>query len=60
MKLTRNDFDLLVESLTYMKQHRESCTDHPNLDFKKAQIADVETLLSKIRTFRKQQDSDEN
>jgi hypothetical protein len=52
-QLTREDFDLVLQALEYQKQAFADYKDYPSYEFKRSQIARVESVIEKIRAIRK-------
>lgn len=47
--ITKQEFELLIESLTYSKQSFEEYSQYPNEELKNERINSVNNLLQKLR-----------
>lgn len=52
-QLTTEDLDLVLQALGYQKQVFTDYKDYPSDEFKRVQIARVESTIEKIRAIRK-------
>lgn len=52
--LTRDDLDLILESLTYGKDKLASYPHHLDAEFKRQQVTRIERLIEKVRSLRTQ------
>lgn len=52
-QFTREDLDLILQALEYQKQAFADYEEYPSYEFKRAQIARVESVIEKIRSIRK-------
>jgi signal recognition particle subunit SEC65 len=50
--LTTEDLDIILEALGYKKQAVTDYKDYPSYEFKRAQIARVESAIEKVRAIR--------
>jgi len=53
LQLTGFEIDMIIESLQYTKQAKENYDRYPSYEFKRAQVAQVEAVLEKLRTHRR-------
>lgn len=53
MKLTKEDIEMILESLDYSRRNIEDSTIHPNYDSKKMKIKKIETLRGKLTSIKK-------
>jgi hypothetical protein len=51
-QLTTDELDLILESLRYTKQAFSSYKDYPTDEFRRQQVARVDTVIEKIRGIR--------
>jgi hypothetical protein len=53
MKLEDKDWDLIITSLEYTKKAFSEYTHYPSYEFKQERIADVESVIRKIKQGNK-------
>lgn len=49
IEITKQDVEILIESLTYSKQKFEEYDQYPNEEYKKTRILEVENLIKKLK-----------
>lgn len=52
-QLTKDDFDVIIESLTHYKMHIENYGDYPSYEAKQRQLDRVERATDKAKSMRK-------
>ena len=56
-RLTRSDYDLILESLRYTKERFQAYDRYPSEEFRQSRIADVGSVIEKIREMMQSGDS---
>lgn len=51
-ELTASDYDLIIRSLGYATEHFRKYHGYPSEEFRQIQIADVESVIKKIRDLK--------
>lgn len=51
--LTKEELDILIESLGYKKREIQDHQRHPSYEFKQSELKKVEDLTDKIRAIKK-------
>ena len=52
-ELSVQDFDRIIESLQFTRQHLEDYDGHPSYEFKRDRVAEVDETLNKARQHRR-------
>jgi hypothetical protein len=52
IELTNDNYQMILESLSYTKKKIEEATTHPSYEFKLERMKEVETLIQKVRILR--------
>lgn len=53
-KLTHEDLDFILESLKYTKLRFEEYKDYPSHEFKQKRIQEVNAVIDKIKSLKKE------